>query len=75
MNPLQRKPKVTEESKPEGTVLCTCGGSGTFYGRGLIENGVFKGYTGTCYGCGGKGYQTKDDVARNLAYWRHNLKI
>lgn len=32
-----------------------CGGSGIYYGAGYIENGVFKGYRGTCYRCKGKG--------------------
>jgi hypothetical protein len=46
-----------------------CGCShGKFYGRGYVENGVFKGHVGTCYRCGGKGYQTNGDRKRNWGY-------
>ena len=45
-----------------------CKGDGIYYGRGYVENGVFKGTTGTCYRCGGKGYQTKADSKRNRYY-------
>lgn len=56
----------------DGTVACDgCNGSGIYYGRGYVENGVFKGFTGTCFRCGGKGRQTKSDVARNRTYDRH----
>lgn len=58
---------------PPGTCQCgNCHGSGLFYGRGVIENGVFKGFVGPCYGCGGKGYQTVADQRRNATYWRLN---
>ncbi len=45
-----------------------CPGTGIYYGRGVVENGVFKGFTGKCYRCGGKGFQTPADVKRNNYY-------
>lgn len=45
-----------------------CRGDGIYYGRGYVENGVFKGFQGTCFRCGGKGYQTAADVKRNNYY-------
>ena len=45
-----------------------CTGDGIYYGRGSVINGKFQGFMGTCYRCGGKGYQTKEDQARNLHY-------
>lgn len=45
-----------------------CRGDGIWHGRGIVENGVFKGATGTCFRCGGKGYQTPQDVRRNSYY-------
>jgi hypothetical protein len=32
-----------------------CGGTGIYVGAGIVENGVFKGFTGTCFRCKGKG--------------------
>ena len=32
-----------------------CHGSGIYYGAGCVENGVFRGYSGTCYRCKGAG--------------------
>lgn len=62
--------------KPEGTVDCDgCNGSGIYYGRGYVENGVFKGFTGNCYRCGGKGHQTPKDVKRNTYYDNHVRRI
>jgi DnaJ-class molecular chaperone len=54
---------------PEGNVACDgCRGDGVFYGRGGVVNGVFVGFTGTCFRCGGKGSQTPADVKRNTFY-------
>lgn len=48
---------------------CKCDCShGVFYGHGYVLNGVFKGYTGTCFRCGGKGYQNNGDRRRNWGY-------
>ena len=57
---------------PEGAVECdgTCR-NGTYYGAGYVENGVFKGFTGTCFRCQGKGYQTPADVRRCRYYDNH----
>jgi len=48
-----------------------CGGKGIFYGRGIVENGVFKGYSGPCFACNGKGKQTNGDVLRCATYWKY----
>src|SRR3954447_9731214 len=36
---------------PEDASGCGCDGSGVFYGRGYVENGVFKGHVGECFRC------------------------
>ena len=53
----------------------SCNGSGIHYGRGYVENGVFKGFTGPCYRCQGKGTQTKADQRRNRYYDNHVRRI
>jgi len=59
---------------PEGNVPCDgCNGSGVFYGAGAVVNGHFVGFKGVCYRCGGKGSQTKSDVARNRVYDSHRI--
>jgi DnaJ-class molecular chaperone len=50
-----------------------CNGSGMYYGRGIVENGVFKGFSGPCYACVGKGHQTPADQRRNWGYWKNNV--
>ena len=50
---------------------CECNGSGVYYGRGVVENGVFKGFSGPCYRCNGKGFQTEADRKRNAYYDNH----
>lgn len=62
---VERDRMVTVHAEHE----CQCGGSGAHYGRGYVENGVFKGTIGVCYGCHGKGWQTRADVIRNHVYW------
>ena len=52
-----------------------CGGSGIFYGGGIVENGVYKGYSGECYGCAGKGTQNNADRVRNHYYWHRERAI
>lgn len=54
---------------------CHCSGTGRFRGGGVIENGVYKGYEGECYGCSGKGWQDRGDVLRNRVYWNHYARI
>ena len=52
-----------------------CRGSGEYHGRGIIENGVFKGFVGPCFACHGRGTQTLDDVKRCVSYWMHNARV
>lgn len=52
-----------------------CAGRGVYYGRGYVENGVFKGFTGPCFRCNGKGYQTPEDRKRNAYYDQHVRRI
>jgi hypothetical protein len=52
-----------------------CGGSGMFYGGGIVENGVYKGYSGKCYGCQGRGKQNNADRVRNHYYWHREKAI
>lgn len=59
---------------PEGNVKCDgCRGDGVYYGAGGTVNGHFVGFKGTCFRCGGKGSQTKSDVARNRVYDSHRI--
>ena len=62
---------ANSEKKVERTSCDGCPGNGVWYGRGHVENGVFRGQTGKCFRCGGKGYQTPRDVARNSYYDNH----
>lgn len=62
------------ESKPD-TECDGCGGSGIWYGRGYMENGVFRGPTGKCFRCDGKGHQTEADRKRNQNYDNYIRKI
>lgn len=56
--------------KPNEVVVCPkCNGSGIFYGRGHVENGVFRGYTGQCFTCRGTGKQNYKDYKRCETYW------
>jgi hypothetical protein len=64
--------KVTEDDL---TDCDGCNGSGIYYGRGYVENGVFKGYTNTCFRCQGKGKQNAADRKRNRNYDRYHRKI
>ena len=52
-----------------------CGGSGVFQGGGIVENGKYKGYSGDCYGCAGKGKQNDADRVRNHHYWHRERAI
>jgi hypothetical protein len=52
-----------------------CNGTGTYYGRGYVENGVFKGHTGPCFRCQGTGKQTPKDRKRNGYYDNHVRRI
>lgn len=55
---------------------CTaCNGGGIYYGRGAVVNGVFKGFTGPCFRCQGKGKQTSADERRNRYYDNHVRRI
>jgi hypothetical protein len=52
-----------------------CNGTGKYFGKGYVENGVFKGYVGPCYRCQGKGFQTAADIKRNRNYDRYGRKV
>jgi hypothetical protein len=52
-----------------------CRGDGIYYGRGYVENGQFKGFTGKCFRCGGKGWQTTQDSKRNWGYDNYYRKV
>lgn len=52
-----------------------CSGKGIYYGRGYVENGVFKGTTGPCYRCGGTGKQGQDDFTRNWGYDNYHRRV
>ena len=54
---------------------CDCNGSGVFHGRGYVENGVFKGTVGVCFGCGGKGWRDRADAIRCSTYWNKDARI
>lgn len=65
-----------DEQIPEGSVECDgCRGDGIYYGAGYVENGVFKGFTGTCFRCQGKGHMTEADVRRCRHYDNHVRRI
>jgi hypothetical protein len=52
-----------------------CGGSGIFYGGGAVVNGTYKGYSGPCYGCEGKGVQNNGDRLRNHGYHHRRAEV
>jgi hypothetical protein len=58
-----------------GAHVCDCNGTGRFYGHGYVENGVFKGNSGVCYRCGGKGWQSDADRTRNRFYDNHVRRV
>lgn len=70
---------MTTETQTQPTDMVAgcdgCPGDGIYYGRGHVENGVFRGFKGTCYRCGGKGYQTAKDVRRNTYYDRRVRRV
>jgi hypothetical protein len=81
MNPIDRKSNMIEptydgqlaeakcQQRPADAVECDgCKGDGIYDGRGYVENGKFKGHTGTSFRCRGKGFQTPADVKRNRYY-------
>ena len=48
-----------------------CRGTGTYSWGGSV-NGKPR-FTGSCHSCGGKGVQTRRDIARDEAYNRHKI--
>jgi hypothetical protein len=73
-NPANKMPGP--KPLPESATACDgCNGSGIYYGAGRVENGVFVGFKGTCYRCGGKGHQTAKDVKRNRYYDQHVRRL
>jgi DnaJ-class molecular chaperone len=56
----QVEPEVTTTPGPEELEECQrCYGKGIYFGRGYVENGVFKGYQGQCFRCQGTGKCTR----------------
>jgi DnaJ-class molecular chaperone len=49
-----------------------CKGSGR-YAWGAVTNGKPQ-FTGRCNACQGSGHQTKNDIARNHAFNRHQVR-
>jgi hypothetical protein len=69
--PVKDEPKQdSENTKCDG-----CNGTGVYYGHGHVENGVFKGKTGKCFRCGGKGHQDAEDRVRNSNYDNYIRRI
>jgi DnaJ-class molecular chaperone len=67
---------ATSTAPATDTVECDgCPGDGKYRGHGYVENGVFKGATGTCFRCQGKGRQTPADVKRCTYYDNHVRRI
>lgn len=63
----QAELKAAKRPKPEASEKCEqCNGRGE-YVWGAVVNGV-PSHTGTCYRCGGKGFQTGADRRRNAYY-------
>lgn len=56
-------------------VCYQCDGSGIFYMGGPTVNGVYKGKSGPCFRCGGKGHNTVADEKRNTYYDRNIRRI
>ena len=52
-----------------------CGGTGLFHMGGATVNGVYKGKTGPCFRCEGKGHVTAADEKRNTYYDNHVRRI
>jgi hypothetical protein len=65
----------TPASDPDHLDCDGCRGDGVHFGAGYVLNGKFVGHTGTCYRCGGKGYQTRADAKRNAYYDNHVRRI
>lgn len=63
-----RIPSDREVTVVENRVCNSCMGSGIYYGRGVVENGVFKGSQGTCFRCEGHGFQNRQDLMRCYIY-------
>lgn len=48
---------------------------GIYHGAGRVENGKFIGFTGKCFRCDGKSFQTESDRNRNRTYDNHYRRI
>jgi hypothetical protein len=68
--PAEQAPSepVAEHTHADEVECDNCGGTGVFKGGGIVENGVYKGFQGTCFRCGGTGKQTQADQRRNWGY-------
>lgn len=70
-NPANRMPGPKAQPADRPHSCDGCNGSGIYYGAGRVENGVFVGFSGQCFRCGGHGWQNDRDIARNRTYDRH----
>lgn len=52
-----------------------CQGDGKYRGAGSVVNGVFQGFVGKCFRCGGKGWQDAKDQSRNRYYDSHVRQV
>lgn len=68
-------PDTKEVRVVENRTCYTCHGTGIYHGRGVVENGVFKGFIGPCYSCESKGYQNRADILRCHRYHSLNCKV
>jgi hypothetical protein len=68
---------ITEKRDPKNAKLpCDgCPGNGVYHGSGYVENGKFRGFTGTCFRCEGKGFQNEADRKRNWGYDNFHRKV
>lgn len=48
---------------------------GIYYISGAVVNGVFRGKTGTCFQCQGKGYTTPADRQRTENYYKYHYRL
>lgn len=66
----QVTPREWLKAAEKATVTCPkCKGSGTYYWGASVNGKMTRG--GSCFACGGKGHQDKDDFFRNRCYWQH----
>lgn len=70
---------ILKKSKPAPVVNddhedCHNCKDGVYYISGAVVNGVFRGRTGMCFQCQGKGYTTAADRRRTDNYYRYHYR-